>query len=90
MLLQRVLMCSREYLPELERARAARDKSLRDIRDESMDRLTKDLAADKQRNPALNETWEEEDEDGEDNIIDRCESQSRISKPAALVYGTLV
>lgn len=89
MLLQRVLMCSREYLPELERARAARDKSLRDIRDESVDRLAKDLAADKQRNPALNETWEE-DEDGEDNIIDRCESQSRISKPAALVYGTLV
>jgi len=90
-LLQRVLMCSREYLPELERARAARDKSLRDMKDESMDRLTKDLAADKQRNPALNDTWEEEDdEDGEDNIIDRCESQSRISKSAALVYGTLV
>lgn len=87
-------MCTREYLPELERARAARDKSLQDIKDESVARLTKDLAADKQRNPTLNETWEEEDEDadedGEDNIIDRCESQSRISKSAALVYGTLV
>ena len=75
-------MCIREYLPELERARAARDKSLQDIKDGSIARLTKDLAADKQRNPALNETWEEEDEgedeDGEDNTVDRCESPSRI------------
>jgi len=66
----------REYLPELERARAARDKSLQDIKDESMAHLTKDIEADKQRNPALNETWEEDedvDEDGEDNIIDRSE-----------------
>ena len=47
-----------------------------------MARLGKDLAVDKQRNPALNETWEDEDEDtdedGEDNIIDKCESPSRI------------
>jgi len=75
-------MYSREYLPELERARAARDKSLQDIKDESMARLAGDIAADKQQNPALNETWEEEDEDvdedGEDNIIDRCESPSPI------------
>jgi len=75
-------MCSREYLPELERARAARDKSLQDIKDESIGRLTKDIATDKQRNPALNETWDEEDEDmdedGEDNTIDRCESPWRI------------
>jgi hypothetical protein len=75
-------MCIREYLPELERARAARDKSLQDIKDGSIARLTKDLAADKQRNPALNETWEEEDEgedeDGEDNTVGRCESPSRI------------
>ena len=74
-------MGSREYLPELRRARAARDKSLQDIKDESMARLTRDLAVDKQRDPALNETWEEEDEgvdEGGDNIIDRCESPSRI------------
>ena len=85
-------MSGREYLPELERARAARDKSLQDIKDESMARLAKDLAADKQRNPALNETWEEEevDEDGEGNVIDRCESPSLISKPGALPHGTLV
>jgi len=80
--LQHVLTRSREYLPELERARAARDKSLQDKKDESMALLTGDLAADKQRNPALNETWEEEDEevdeDGEDNTIDRCESPSPI------------
>jgi len=47
-----------------------------------MARLTRDLAVDKQRDPALNKTWEEEDEDvdedGEDNTIDRCESPSRI------------
>ena len=75
-------MNNREYLPELERARAARDKSLQDIKDESMARLKSDVAVDKQWNPALNETWAEEeedvDEDGEDNIIDRCEWPSRI------------
>lgn len=87
-------MSSREYLPELERARAARDKSLQDMKDESMVRLTRDLAVDKQQNPALNEAWEEGDdgvdEDAEDNIIDRCESPSRIWRSAAPVYGTLV
>lgn len=74
-------MSSRDYLPELERARAARDKSLQDIKDESMVRLTRDLAIDKRLNPALNETWEEEDDnldEDEDNIIDRCESSLRI------------
>ncbi|KAF9782466.1 XPA-binding protein 1 [Thelephora terrestris] len=68
----------RDYLPELERARAARDKSLQDIKDESMVRLTRDLAVDKQLNPVLNETWEkgddDVDEDEEDNIIDGSES----------------
>lgn len=43
-----------------------------------MARLMGDLTVDKQQNPALNETWEEEDGDAdedveEDNIIDRCE-----------------
>ena len=78
---QSVLMYSREYLPELERARAARDKSLQDAKNESMARLTKDLAGDKQRSPTLGETWEEDDdadEDGEDNTIDACELPSRI------------
>jgi hypothetical protein len=46
-----------------------------------MARLTRDLAVDKQRNPALSETWEEGDDDAdeeEDNAIDRCESLSRV------------
>ena len=81
MLLRHVLISNREYLPELERARATRDKSLQDIKDRSMAHFTRDLAVDKQRNPALNETWGDEDEDaeedGEDDIIDRCESPSR-------------
>lgn len=91
-LLQPGFMNGREYLPELERARAARDKTLEDIKDESMARLAKDIAADKQRNPALSETWEEEevDEDGGDNVIGRCESPPQISKPDALLHGTLV
>ena len=81
MFLQRVLMCSREYLPELERARAARDKSLQDMKDESMDRFMKDHTVDKQQDPTLGEAWEEdedvdEDEGGEDNVIDRCELPS--------------
>ena len=89
--LQLAFTSSREYLPELERARAARDKSLQNIKDDSMARLEKDLAADKQRNPALNETWEEEvDEDGEDEVVDRCKLPSRISKPGALLHGTFV
>jgi len=43
-----------------------------------MVRLTRDLAIDKGSNPALDDTWEEEDgnlgEDEGDNIIDRSES----------------
>jgi len=73
---------ARDYLPELERARAARDKSLRDIKDDSMNRLMKDLAIDRAANPdaALNDQWNpneedeaEEDDDGDINIIDRSE-----------------
>jgi hypothetical protein len=65
-----------EYLPELEKARTARDKSLQAIKDESMNRLMKDLVVDQKNNPALAETWEtaEDDDDDDDmNIIDRCQ-----------------
>ena len=68
----------RDYLPELERARAARDKSLQNIKDESMNRLMKDLEIDQQHNPALKEKWdaevedEDEDEDVDVDLIDRC------------------
>ena len=93
-------MDSREYLPELERARAAREKSLQDIKDESLDRLERDLAVDKRRDPALNEAWDDDyeeyskdgddaNEDGED-IVDRCECLSLIQKPIALVHGVLL
>ncbi|OJT08353.1 GPN-loop GTPase 1, partial [Trametes pubescens] len=71
----------REYLPELQRARAAREKSLKTVKDESMSRFMKDLTLDREKNPAAAaaDRWdpaeeEEEDEDEDDldvNIIDR-------------------
>ena len=74
-----VLIAYREYLPELERARASRDESLRAAKEESMNRLMKDLAVDRAQNPeaATADRWEstleEEgaDDDLEVNIIDR-------------------
>jgi hypothetical protein len=74
---------NREYLPELERARAARDKSLQDIKDDSMSRLMQDLAVDRAGHPgaALEDRWDaDEDEDGDEDggeldIIDRSEER---------------
>ncbi|RDB21936.1 GPN-loop GTPase 1 [Hypsizygus marmoreus] len=72
----------KDYLPELERARAQREKTLQDAKDDSMDRLMKDLEIDRAKNPqgALNDRWdpdEENDEDDDDdtdiNIVDRSE-----------------
>ncbi|KAF4578449.1 GPN-loop GTPase family protein [Pleurotus pulmonarius] len=71
----------KEYLPELERAREAREKSLREVKEDSVNRLMKDLAVDRANNPAAaaNDRWdpaEEEDDDDDDldvNIIDRSE-----------------
>ncbi|KAL1942161.1 hypothetical protein VTO73DRAFT_6225 [Trametes versicolor] len=72
----------REYLPELQRARAAREKSLKTVKDESMSRFMKDLTLDREKNPAAAaaDRWDpaedEEDEDEDDldmNIIDRSE-----------------
>lgn len=67
-------------MPELERARAAREKSLQAAKEDSMNRLMKDLAVDRTQNPnaALHDRWdpqeEEEDEDDtEVNIVDRSE-----------------
>ncbi|KAJ7708811.1 XPA-binding protein 1 [Mycena rosella] len=68
-----------DYLPELERARKAQEKSLQDVKDDSMNRLMKDLAVDREANPAAfaNDKWDEddnEDENGDDiDIIDRSE-----------------
>lgn len=78
-------MVSRDYIPELERARAAREKSLQDVKDDSMNRMMSDLAVDRAKNPqaAAQDRWdpndddaeEEDDEDGDTdiNIIDRSE-----------------
>ncbi|KAI0033605.1 XPA-binding protein 1 [Vararia minispora EC-137] len=70
----------KEYLPELARARAQREATLQKKKDESMNRMMKDLAVDRERNPraAALDLWdpnEEEDEDdgGEMDIIDRNE-----------------
>lgn len=67
----------RSYFPELERVRAAREKTLQDAKVDSMNRLMKDLAVDRAQNPdaALLDQWEaEEDEDqegGDLDIVDR-------------------
>lgn len=66
----------REYLPELEKARRQREKTLQEVKDDSTNRLLKDLAIDRAKNPhgPLNDEWdieEDEDEDDEINIIDR-------------------
>ncbi|OBZ73304.1 GPN-loop GTPase 1 [Grifola frondosa] len=70
-----------EYLPELERARAARERSLQAVKEDSMNRLMHDLSVDRTKNPdaALNDRWdpeEQEDDDDDDaevNVIDRSE-----------------
>jgi hypothetical protein len=66
----------RDYLPELQRARAARNASLQDIKDKSMNQFMKDLAIDRAKNPeAFNDTWDEEEEDDVDdiNLIDKSD-----------------
>lgn len=70
----------RQYVPDLERARATREKALQDAKADSMDRMMKDLEVDRAQHPeaAAQDRWdpEEENEEGEDedvdvNIIDR-------------------
>ncbi|KAG1892980.1 uncharacterized protein F5891DRAFT_1166508 [Suillus fuscotomentosus] len=71
----------REYLPELERARVARENSLQDIKEDSINRLMKDLAVDRAANPkaAAEDRWASDEEDVDDddelevNLIDRSE-----------------
>ncbi|TCD60993.1 hypothetical protein EIP91_009185 [Steccherinum ochraceum] len=68
-----------EYLPELQRARAAREESLRAVKEDSMNRLMKDLTVDRENNPnaALLDRWDPTEEENEDedevNIIDRTD-----------------
>ncbi|RPD52634.1 XPA-binding protein 1 [Lentinus tigrinus ALCF2SS1-7] len=75
----------KEYLPELQRARAAREKSLKDLKEESLSRFMKDLTVDREKNPAAAaaDRWDPSAEEGDDdddddddvdvNIIDRSE-----------------
>ncbi|KAG6856133.1 hypothetical protein H0H87_007192 [Tephrocybe sp. NHM501043] len=70
----------KDYLPELERARALREKSLQDAKTDSMNRLMKDLEVDRAKDPqgALADRWdpdaESDDDDDNDpdiNLVDR-------------------
>jgi len=75
-----LIKSGREYLPELQRAREQREKTLREAKDETMARVIKDLAIDREKNPAgaLADRWDPDDEEedaddeGDINIIDRC------------------
>ncbi|KAF5367300.1 hypothetical protein D9757_010088 [Collybiopsis confluens] len=74
-----------QYLPDIERARAVREKTLEDAKADSMTRMMKDLEVDRENFPeaAERDRWAEEDGDDEDeddgdgdeetNIIDRTE-----------------
>jgi GPN-loop GTPase len=73
------LFSDRDYLPELKKARAQRKKSLQTVKDDSMNRLLKDLSIDRAQNPssALNDRWDSEEENADEGdidimIIDRC------------------
>jgi len=73
----------KDYLPELRRVQAAREKTLAAKKEESMSRLMKDLAVDKSRNPSafadrFTSDEEDEDDDGDmsdNDIIDRNEER---------------
>lgn len=76
----------REYLPELQRAREAREKSLKAVKEDSLNRFMKDLSLDREKNPvaAAADRWnpEEEEEDDDDldvNIIDRSAYPAPLS-----------
>ncbi|KAF9039156.1 hypothetical protein BJ165DRAFT_1496469 [Panaeolus papilionaceus] len=69
-----------QYLPDLERARQQREETLRRSKDDSMNRLMKDLAIDKAKNPTgpLSAKWEDEEDEedcDENDVIDRFEER---------------
>ncbi len=59
-------------MPELQRARAAREKSLKTVKDESMSRFMKDLTLDREKNPAAAaaDRWDPAEEEEEDEVED--------------------
>ncbi|GLB42834.1 putative conserved hypothetical ATP binding protein [Lyophyllum shimeji] len=78
----------KEYLPELERARAQREKTLQAAKEDSMNRLMKDLEIDRAKNPhgALADRWDpenegEDEDDGNINIVDRSKSLVIVMTP---------
>ncbi|CCM02732.1 uncharacterized protein FIBRA_04839 [Fibroporia radiculosa] len=86
-----------EYLPELERARAARAETLQAAKEDSVSRLMKDLAVDRARNPsgALHDRWDpnEDDDDGNDaevNIIDRMTFALPLVFPSFTLFPQVV
>ncbi|KAF8197098.1 XPA-binding protein 1 [Pholiota molesta] len=74
-----------DYLPELQRAREQREKTLDQAKEkakaDNLARAMKDIAIDRERNPAaaLADRWELEEEEEEDdmeiNLIDRSEER---------------
>ncbi|KAE9397922.1 XPA-binding protein 1 [Gymnopus androsaceus JB14] len=70
-----------QYLPDLERARAVREKKLQDAKADSMNRMMSDLEVDRAKHPeaAARDRWdpeeEEDDDDGDINIIDKSEER---------------
>lgn len=79
----------REYLPELERARKAREEQLSAVKQESMNRMMKDLELDRRRDPeaAARDQWdpsqsedEDADEDLDVNIIDKSTFPASVSQ----------
>ncbi|KAF8646014.1 hypothetical protein AX16_007439 [Volvariella volvacea WC 439] len=70
----------KEYLPDLQKARERREQSLQNLKEDSMNRLMKDLDIDRAKNPefAKHDQWdpeaeEDDDDDTDINIVDRSE-----------------
>lgn len=69
----------KDYLPDLQRARKRKEETLAAAKKDSMDRLLKDLALDREKDPefAARDRWDAEDDDDDDqddsdiNIVDR-------------------
>ena len=72
----------REYLPELQRAREAREKSLKDLKDDSLNRFMKDLAVDLEKNPsaAASDRWDPSTEEGDDDDDDAMEEVGEVGE----------
>ena len=61
-----------EYLRTRARSARAREKSLKDLKDDSLNRFMKDLAVDREKNPsaAAADRWDPSTEEGDDDDDD--------------------